>query len=141
MLRLHCRSHGLRLTGRHELFDARNERIAAEIQLRLQILPWACAETCTIRDELPIQFSRIRSVPWVERIEDRVGIQPCRLRAQPRCRAVAAPRPIFRSRDHTRTHRVEDDVAGQLEEIRFFSRPDARDIVPATGVRPAHVSD
>src|ERR1044072_4766640 len=51
--------------------------------------------------------------------EDRLWVEPLRLRHESRGRAIAAPSPLMRRGDHSRSHGIEHDVPGDLQKIRL----------------------
>ncbi|HUF17836.1 MAG TPA: hypothetical protein VMS12_07320 [Thermoanaerobaculia bacterium] len=95
------------------------ERLASEVEIRLQIFSGIPFQTDAVCDELTVSLRCIAPVE-TEMPEGPVHLEPGRRRLEHRGRAVAAPRPVGDAIDNPGADGVEDDIAAELQEIALL---------------------
>jgi hypothetical protein len=103
-----------------QLPDTLHECLAAEIQAGTQLLPRRVAAADGGCDELAVERCSVCSIPLVKLVENTRGMEPWRRLLEAGGGAVTAPGPIGGSVDHPCPNRIQNDVAGDGEQVVLF---------------------
>ena len=90
-----------------------------EVDLAHEIIPRARLQSDTCVNKITVHPLR-NSAVGAEEAQNLVDPQPFRCRSQTSRRSIAAPLIVFGRGDHTRTDRIQNDVAQDVQHVRLF---------------------